>query len=118
MIAKMQQEIKDLEDLKLRIANGDFFESARGNVSFDPTTVNSKILELTEKKINLENSLQVVNSVQVIEDFTAFQKPVRPRLSLSLIGGAVLGLLVAGFLIMLGLIRKTIRSADAAKVNA
>ena len=34
---------------------------------FDPTVVNSKILELTKEKINLQNQFTLANSVQVIE---------------------------------------------------
>jgi hypothetical protein len=115
MIAKLQSEIKDLEDLKIRIQNGNFFESARGNVSFDPTTVNSKILELTEKRINLENSLEVANSVHVIEEFNTFEKPIQPKLSLSLVAGSTLGLIFAAIFIGFKIIRKTLQLADAAK---
>ena len=41
----------------------------KGNVMFDPTIVNSKIVELTKEKITLQNNLALVNSVQVIEGF-------------------------------------------------
>ena len=73
MIASVDKEIKDMEQLKARIANGEFFQATKGNVMFDPTTVNSKIIELTERKIDYENKLQLSNSVQVIEGFTRFQ---------------------------------------------
>ena len=63
---------------------------------FDPTTVNSKIVELTEKKINYENNLQLSNSVQVIDGFSEFRKESKPRLNFSLTGGAVFGLFLVG----------------------
>ncbi|HZB13096.1 MAG TPA: hypothetical protein VE467_08715, partial [Chryseolinea sp.] len=115
MISKVQQEIKDLEELKKRIYNGDFFANTNGNVSFDPTTVNSKIIDLTKEKITLENSLEVANSVQVIEGFTTFEKPIRPKRSISLSAGATLGLIFAGIFIGFKIIRKTLQLADAAK---
>lgn len=112
MIEKIQEEIRDLEELKVRIQSGDFFQSARGNVSFDPTTVNSKILELTEKKINLQNSFELSNSVQVIESFTRYEKPISPKLGVSLVGGSMVGLLFSGCYIIFRLIRKLLNKAD------
>lgn len=94
MIAKVDIEIKDMEKLKERISNGEFFQATKGSVMFDPTTVNSKILELTEKKLDYENKLQLSNSVQVIEGFTQFQRQSKPRLSASIGFGALAGLLI------------------------
>ena len=95
MVASVDQEIKELNDLKTKISNGQFFQSAKGNVMFDPTTVNSKIVELTEKKLDYENKLQLVNSVQVIDEFTVFRGHSEPRLSISVTIGAMIGLVVA-----------------------
>lgn len=114
-ISKLEQEIKDMEMLKQKISTGAFFQSNTGNIMFDPTTVNSKILELTKEKINLENNLALVNSVQIIEGFTPFQRPSSPRLSVSLISGSLIGLFFVSFLIAFKSIRKIIRMADAAK---
>ena len=51
------------------------FREAKGNVMFDPTIVNSKIVELTKEKITLQNSLALANSVQVVEGFSRFERP-------------------------------------------
>ncbi|HEX6224479.1 MAG TPA: hypothetical protein VFZ52_08715 [Chryseolinea sp.] len=114
-LAKVQEEIKDMEAFKQRIISGEFFQSARGNVMFDPTTVNSKILDLTKEMINLQNSLALANSVQVIEGFTKFERPVSPKLSLSIVGGSIVGLFAVGALITFKSIRKLLKLADAAK---
>lgn len=114
-ISKLEEEIKDMEMLKQKISTGSFFQSNTGNIMFDPTTVNSKILELTKEKINLENNLALVNSVQIIEGFTPFQRPSSPRLSISLISGSLIGLFFVSILIAFKSIRKIIRMADAAK---
>jgi len=118
MVAKMEAEIKDMEEFKQKIITGAFFESARGNVMFDPTTVNSKILELTKEKINLQNNLALVNSVQVIEGFTLFEMPTSPRLSISLISGSFVGLFFVAILIAFKSIRRLLKMADASKQNA
>jgi hypothetical protein len=91
-ITATEREIKDLQDFKVNLYKGDFFERNRGNVMFDPTEVNSKILELEEKRIQLENDLKLANSVQVIQRFTKYQRQVSPRLSVSLIAGSTVGL--------------------------
>lgn len=95
MITSVDKELKDMSDLKAKISNGEFFQTAKGNVSFDPTTVNSKIIELTEKKIDYENKLQLINSVQVIDEFTKFRGHSKPRMSISMGIGALCGLLIA-----------------------
>jgi hypothetical protein len=118
MIAKVEEEIKDMEVWKEKIISGEFFQRTQGNVMFDPTTVNSKILELTKDKITLQNSLELANSVQVIEGFTKYQRPVRPRLSVSLISGSFVGLLFVTILIAFKSVRKVLRMADAAKQKA
>ena len=100
MIATVEKEIADMEDFKTRIFKGDFFQNAKGNVMFDPTAVNTKILELTEKKITYQNSLEIVNSVELIDGFTQFQKQARPKLSLSVTGGLVGGLVLVGAILL------------------
>jgi len=94
-IEKINLELADLEILKKKIADGYLAQSSKESlVLFDPTTVNSKILELNKEKINLQNSLETVNSVQVVEGFTVFKKPASPKLSISLISGSSFGLVV------------------------
>jgi len=117
MLAAVEKEINDMEQFKVRIFNGDFFQSAKGNIMFDPTTVNSKILELNEKKINYQNLLQLSNSVQVIEDFSRFEKQSQPTLSISLMSGSMVGIFFVALVIGFKSIRKLISMADAAKLK-
>ncbi len=114
MVSKLDAEIKDMEEFKQKLTNGAFFETARGNVMFDPTTVNSKILDLTKERINLQHSLELSESVQVIEGFTKFERHSRPRLSVSLISGSFVGLFFVGLFIAFKSIRKILRMADKA----
>lgn len=115
MLSSVEKEILDMEQFKLKIINGEFFQSAKGNIMFDPTTVNSKILELKERKISLENSLQLSNSVQVIEDFTRFEKQISPLLSISLVSGSLVGLFFVVILIAIKSLQKLLTMADTAK---
>ena len=56
-ISKLEQEIKDLEILKSDVYSVNFFKKANGNAEFDPTTINSKIIELTKRKDNFINTI-------------------------------------------------------------
>ena len=118
MLSKVDAEIKDMEEFKEKLTSGTFFERARGNVMFDPTTVNSKILDLTKERITLQNDLELANSVQVIEGFTKFERPTSPRLFVSLISGSFVGLVFVGIFIFIKSVRKILRMADAAKQKA
>lgn len=115
VISKLDQEIKDMEDFKVRLFKGDFLQSAKGNVMFDPTVVNSKILELTKEKLNFQNSFALANSVHVIEGFTPFEKPSKPKLTISLAGGALSGLILVAIVLGLKSLRRLMTMADAAK---
>lgn len=118
VLSKIDQEISDMEDFKGRLFKGDFFQSNRGNVMFDPTVVNSKILELTKEKINLQNAMELSSSVQVIEGFTPFKNATKPRLAISLIAGSFVGLVLACMALLFKATRKILRMADAAKQKA
>lgn len=110
-ISKLEEEIKDLEILKSDVYSGEFFKKVNGNAEFDPTTINSKIIELTKEKIVLQHGLELANSVHVVEGFTKFQKPSKPKLSLSLVAGSLVGLAFVGALIVFKSIRKLLAMA-------
>ncbi len=110
LIKEVNKEIQSLEELKQNISSGTFFEVAKGNIIFDPTTVNSKILDLAKTKIEYENSLKLVESIHVIEGFAPYKKPVTGRKLQSIFLGAIGGLLLAAGIIatqaLISLIRK------------
>jgi hypothetical protein len=113
MLSAVTQEINDLQELKARISDGRFFQVARGNVMFDPTTVNSKILELSERKLNYGNALELSSSVQIVGGFSELRKESRPRLTSSLVGGALLGFLLAGTFLAIKGLRRLLKIAES-----
>jgi hypothetical protein len=115
VISKLDQEIKDMEDFKLRLFKGDFLQSAKGNVMFDPTSVNSKIVDLTKEKLNFQNSFALANSVYIIEGFTPFEKPSKPKLSVSLAAGAFSGLILVAIVLGIKSLYRLMNMADSAK---
>jgi len=107
IIKKIDEQLSGLEQLKSRLAKGELIQGGKESlVLFDPTTVHSKIVDLNKERTNLQNSLETINSIQLVEGFTVFERPVSPRLSLSLAGGASLGLVFVGAVIAFKLIRK------------
>jgi len=115
IIKEIDEEIQSLEGFKNKIYDGNFLESTKGNVVFDPTEINTKIIELSEDKFKYESELVLVNSVQIVEGFTKFNKPVRPNKAISLVAGATLGLFFVGMLIAFKSIRKVVRMAEEAE---
>lgn len=113
LIAKLDQELADLETLKISIYNGKFFQNAKGNMMFDPTMVNTKIFELTRERITLQNELELVNSVQLMEGFTRFDKPVKPRFILSVVAGSSIGIFFVALLLIFKSVRKLLRLEEA-----
>lgn len=112
VISKIDEEIKSLEKFKTEIGDGSFFSKTKGDIMFDPTTVNSKIVGLTQEKETLEEKLTLISSVEVVEGFTQFNKPIWPKKSVSLAAGATLGLFLVGIMIAFKSIRKLVRFAE------
>lgn len=112
LIQRTEIEIKSLEEFKNSIYKGDFFKNNGGSIMFDPTEVNSKIVELTRQKGLYEKEFLEANSVQVVEGFTRFDKPIWPKKSISLAAGAALGLFLVGIMIVFKSIRKLVRFAE------
>ena len=82
---------------------------------FDPTVVNIRIIELSKEKLRYQNDLEIVNSVQIVEGFTKFIKPIKPNKAISLAAGASLGLFFVAILIAFKSIRKVVRMAEEAE---
>lgn len=118
MISSVNRELGDLQRFKADIQNGKFFGDAKGNVMFDPTSVNTKILDLTEKKLEFENQLAISSSVHLIEGFSVFKHHASPKLLAALASGAFLGLFAVGVLIAFKSIRRMLQIAEKHQKNA
>lgn len=112
VISKIDEEIKSLEKFKTEIGDGSFFSRTKGDVMFDPTSVNSKIVSLTQEREELKEKLTLISSVEIVEGFTEFDKPIWPKKSVSLAAGATLGLFLVGIMIAFKSIRKLVRFAE------
>jgi hypothetical protein len=113
MLSAVEKELADMQKFKEEIYSGRFFSTVKGNVMFDPTTVNTKVIELTQKRIDTKNALELINSVQLIEGFTPFKHHKKPSFMVSLVTGSMLGLFAVGALIAFKSIRRLLRMAEA-----
>jgi LPS O-antigen subunit length determinant protein (WzzB/FepE family) len=113
LIAEVKKEIRDLEQLKNNIAQGEFFQKTQGNIMFDPTVVNTKIIDLTKEKIGFEHSLELSDNIQLINGLTPFNKPVWPKKSISIIVGFFTGLFVSAITIFTKIILDGIKRHES-----
>lgn len=92
LISKLDEEIQSLDSLKDRLFQGKpVYAKSSEMMLVDPTNIYSKIIELNRQQIDYKNSLELFNSIQLIEGFTPFKKPASPKLSIMLLAGFALG---------------------------
>jgi uncharacterized protein involved in exopolysaccharide biosynthesis len=113
MIEKVGQEISSLDSLKKRLFTGKpIYSNSAEMMLVDPTNIYSKIIELNKEQINYKNGLELVNSIQLVEGFTIYKKPVSPKLSISLTAGASIGVFFVLTLIAIKGLRKIVELSE------
>ena len=113
MIGKVSQEIKSLDSLKNRLFKGQtVYAKSAEMMLIDPTSIYSKIIELNKEQINYKNALELVNSIQLVEGFTVYNKPVSPKLSISLVAGASIGIFFVLALLGVKSLRKIVQLSE------
>jgi hypothetical protein len=113
MIDKVGQEISSLDSLKKRLFSGQpIYSKSAEMMLVDPTNIYSKIIELNKEQINYRNGLELVNSIQLVEGFTVYNKPVSPKLSISLVAGSSLGIFFVLALIAFKSLRKVVELSE------
>lgn len=118
MIEKVGIEINSLDSLKRRLFSGQpIYSKSSEMMLVDPTNIYSKIIDLNKEQIGYKNSLELVNSIQLVEGFTVYNKPVSPKLSISLVAGATFGLFMVALLIGFKSLRKIVRLSEEKLAN-
>lgn len=113
MIEKVGVELRSLDSLKRRLFLGQpIYSKSAEMLLIDPTNIYSKIIELSREQINLRNSLELVNSIQLVEGFTPYKKPVSPKLLVSLAAGITMGLFFVVAIIVFKSIRSMLRFSE------
>ncbi len=118
MIEKVGVEINSLDSLKKRLFTGQpIYSKSAEMMLVDPTNIYSKIIDLNKEQIGYKNSLELVNSIQLVEGFTVYNKPVSPKLSISLVAGASVGLFIVALLIGFKSLRKIVQLSEEKLAN-
>src|SRR5690606_4777654 len=94
LLASVKEEIEKLETVKQKMAQGSTVSPA-GMLLMDPSEAYVKTVQLVEQKLELEEKLRLVNSVQLVEGFIPRNRPVGPGLPLLLSGAIVAGILLS-----------------------
>ncbi|MBS1952283.1 MAG: hypothetical protein JST37_14860 [Bacteroidetes bacterium] len=112
LIKKLDKEIKSLDSLKQTLFKGVGTKSTLNPemVLVDPSNIYTKLMELTREKISYKNELELIESIQLIEGFTAFEKPLKPNLSKYLVAGLVAGLALAALILLIQPIAKELKA--------
>ena len=102
LIEKIDGEIRGLDSMKTDIGNT-LNSSKKMNQSslffLNGADFYKQTIELYREKFETETELGIVKSIQLIDPFSPFKKPVSPKLSVSLVAAMTLGLFIlAGIL--------------------
>lgn len=95
LIDQLDHEIRSLDSLKATLlGRRNSGTSGAGLVLIDPTNIYAQLVELNKKEIEYKNSLELYDSIQIMEGFTPFEEPVFPKIPIMLLLGSALGLAV------------------------
>jgi hypothetical protein len=108
----IESELKSVEELKQNIYAGNFLEKTNGNVMFDPTAVNSKILDLKKTLLDNKYALERARSVEVIDGFTSLSRPTSGIKLRSTVTGGLIGGFLALCVIALRFLDQAVRQTE------
>ena len=96
LVSQVNKEIKEIDSLKKRMNEGIIYNQQGASlVVLDPSNIYEKALNLFKEELTYQENLELIDSIQLIEGFTAFNKPIAPRLSISGGSGLMVGLFLA-----------------------
>ena len=114
LMAKASEQIREIDSLKDKL-NERILARGAGNdiLLLNPTNIYTTALSLYKEELSYIENLELIDSIQIIEGFTAFNNPVKPKLRVSLIGGFGSGLFLAIALIVFQEIRNYLKKLEA-----
>jgi uncharacterized protein involved in exopolysaccharide biosynthesis len=100
MIADVEKEIAKLDSTKTEVERSLKGGRSTGSLLMvDITGLNKQLIEMNEKLLNYRQEIQFLAAVQVLQPFSAFNKPAGPNffvwLGIGLIGGLAIGYAIA-----------------------
>ncbi|MEM6523596.1 MAG: hypothetical protein AAF693_07385 [Bacteroidota bacterium] len=113
LIDQMKAEGNEMDSLK-GLVNKQLMTGESNNLVFlDPSNIYEQALRTYKEELSYQEQLTLIESIQLIEGFIAFERPIRPRLSISLASGVGLALLLAIGTIFLKETRKYLQTLES-----
>lgn len=96
LLEKVRKDIREMDSLKNSVLQGKLYTAISGNnvAFFDPTDIYEKIMLLNKEEVSYLQNLELINSIQLIEGFTAFERPISPKRLVSIASGGLLAFFV------------------------
>jgi len=92
IVDELDKEIQSLDSLRERIGQGKpVYSKSAEMMMVDPANIYKMIVELTEKKIEYKDKLDLSAGIQVVEGFIPVKKPASPKLPIAILAGLALG---------------------------
>ncbi len=111
MRERVKEEVAKLDSLRFSVNK--LLAKGVGNNSTmlltDPASVNKDIMALYERELNINSELLLINDIQVIQDFTQFEKPVSPKLLSSVAASTASAITLGIILIIILELRRGLR---------
>lgn len=103
LIKKLDKEILSMDSLRQTLFKGKSSKSIINQemVLVDPSNIYTNLMALNREKISYKNELELIESIQLIEGFTAFESPIKPNLLKYLMAGLLAGLVLAASILII-----------------
>jgi hypothetical protein len=110
-IQKLDSTKKNLE----RIISGNGRSSS--SIIIDGSSINRQLVEMNEKLLNYRQELKFANSIQVLQNFSAFSKPTGPRLIVSLFFSLLVFLSIAYIYALIHSVNKKLKERSRLRIS-
>jgi hypothetical protein len=99
IVNKIDRELRSIDSLKQMLFQSGQFKAEK--LMFDPAALFTEGVNLTKLRWEAQQELELASTINLVEGFTAFQKPKSPKLSVMIVLGFFLGLFGAVSLLTL-----------------
>ena len=114
LINLVEIEISKLDSTKSIVSRSlNSLSTASPRVMIDVSGLNTQSIALAEKLTNYRDALHFVEAIQVVQGFTKYAKPTKPRLIIFIVVGGIAGLLFGYMVSFVMDLRRRINSSPA-----
>lgn len=111
MQARVKEEVNKLDSLRFSV-NQLLIKGIGSNSTMmmnDPASVNKDLMSLYERELDIQSALQLIDDIQVIQNFIPFAKPVGPKIIKDLIVGLSFSFTLAFIFIVIREVKRGVK---------